>query len=105
MNKTAIILMAACLIRVTTNSVWPFLDSPHLYYLGQALFEVLVMYVLVSFSEGWLKSALTFFFGCACYALLKEFLSPAELDLNEYIGFLVGAAFTSVFIWRTSKNS
>lgn len=63
------------------------------------------MYVLVSFSEGWLKTALNFFFGLSCYALLKEFLSPAELDLNEYIGFLVGAAFTAISIWKNSKKS
>lgn len=94
MRDRAVLIIAACIIRVASNALHPFWGGPALYYIGQAVFEALVMWVLFSFSEGKLKTILLFFFGLSCFAVVKEvFLKPTELDIPEYIGFGVGVLF------------
>lgn len=102
MRYVAYILIFACLIRLTTNMVWGYFDNASIYYIGQALFECLILGVLVYLTENWLKTAMIFFFGLAVYALAKEFNDPTKSDPSEYYALLVGVlfvAFTELWIW------
>jgi hypothetical protein len=100
MKIKAPVIVAACLIRALSNLIWPFWGGPTLYYVGQTAFEVMVLWALWACTTGHLKTFLSFFLGLACFALLKEALNPTELDLNEYIGFLVGAGFVTYQILK-----
>lgn len=104
MKLKASLIIAACLIRVLSNLIWPFWGGAPLYYVGQTLFEAMILWVLWSVSDGHLKTFLSFFFGLACFALLKEALNPTDLDLNEYIGFLVGACFITYQIYKDASK-
>lgn len=102
MKYTAYIMVLACLIRLITNMVWVYFDNPDIYYVGQSLFECLILGLLVSITENWLKTALLFFLGCAIFALIKQFINPTVYDPAEYIGAAVGVLFIiveKVFIW------
>lgn len=102
----AFFIVVLCIIRTSTNMVWPFWGGPTLYYVGQGAFEAGTLFVLITLADiDWLKYLLTFFFGNACYALLKEFWQPTELDFNEYYGFFVGLVFTSVLAWKNWNSS
>lgn len=105
MKDRAVIIITACFIRLSTNLIWPFWGGATFYYVGQALFEAMILWVLLSFSQGHLKTTLSFFFGLSCYALIKEvFLTPTKLELPEYFGVLVGAAFLIYSLYKNDRT-
>lgn len=107
MKDKAALIIIACVIRLTSNLLWPFWGGATLYYIGQAAFEALILYVLFSFSEGHLKTILSFFFGLAGFGLIEEiFFNPTEIDIPEHFGILAGILFTlySLYKWKRSKN-
>lgn len=107
MRYVAYILIFACLIRLVTNMIWAYFDSPPIYYIGQALFECIILGVLVSLTENWLKTSMVFFFGLSIYALVKEFIDPTKYDPAEYFGLFVGLSFIIIqrlWLRRTWKK-
>lgn len=104
MKDRAVLIITACFIRLASNLIWPFWGGATLYYIGQAVFEVMIMWVLLSFSQGRLKTILSFFFGLSCYALIKEvLLTPTEVDMPEYFGILVGAIFLTYSLYKNAR--
>lgn len=106
MKDRAVLIITACFIRLASNLLWPFWGGATLYYIGQATFEALILWVLLSFSQGHLKTILSFFFGLACFAFVKEIVfNPCELDLPEYIGIVTGFVFLLFTLYRSCKKS
>lgn len=105
MKDKAALIILACVIRLTSNLLWPFWGGATLYYIGQALFEALILWVLFSFSEGHLKTILSFFLGLACFGLIEEVLfNPTEIDIPEHLGILAGCIFLTYQIIKHERK-
>lgn len=80
----------SCFFRITSQRFWETFNSPFIFYLGLAFFELIAL-ISVRQYMGNKKMFIDFFIVTVLFDLVKYlWLQPYEISYNEDLGFIIG---------------